>query len=120
MPIYEYRCTACGHRFEERQGFNDPPRTACPKCQGSAQRVIGAVGVVFKGSGFYSTDSRRSSSAGVSSSKSKNDSGNGDGHDHAHGAGSHTHGSNEDSSSTSSSETTKAADTAPASSSSSD
>ena len=61
MPLYEYRCSACAHRFEVRQGFNDPPLASCPQCQGAAQRVIQPVGIVFKGSGWHSTDYRSSS-----------------------------------------------------------
>lgn len=68
MPTYEYRCPACSHRFELRQGFQDPPAAQCPKCQSSAERIISRVGVVFKGSGWYSTDHR--SSRGVPGSSS--------------------------------------------------
>ena len=63
MPTYEYRCPACSHRFELRQSFQDPPVAQCPKCQSSAGRIISRVGVVFKGSGWYSTDHRSSRSA---------------------------------------------------------
>lgn len=58
MPIYEYRCTVCDHRFEVRQNFDDPPNRRCPRCRASAQRIIHPVGVVFKGRGWYSTDHR--------------------------------------------------------------
>lgn len=61
MPFYEYRCTQ-EHVFDVRQSFNDEPVAACPKCGSPAQRVIQAVGVVFKGGGWYATDSRKSSS----------------------------------------------------------
>ena len=63
MPTYEYRCPACSHRFELRQSFQDPPVSQCPKCHSSAGRIISRVGVVFKGSGWYSTDHRSSRSA---------------------------------------------------------
>jgi putative FmdB family regulatory protein len=56
MPRYEYQCADCGVRFERVQHFNEAPVTACPECHGDVHRVIGPVGVVFKGSGFYVTD----------------------------------------------------------------
>lgn len=62
MPTYVYKCTDCDHRFEEVQGFHDDPLDTCPECGGPARRVIGNVGVTFKGSGFYRTDSRAGSS----------------------------------------------------------
>src|SRR5205085_1820901 len=58
MPVYTYECENCGRRFEAKQSFNDAPLTECPECGGSLHRVIQPVGVVFKGSGFYVTDSR--------------------------------------------------------------
>ena len=60
MPTYQYACTetACGHRFEAVQSFSDDPLTSCPVCEGRLRKVFSAVGVVFKGSGFYRTDSR--------------------------------------------------------------
>ena len=58
MPVYTYECESCGERFEARQSFNDEPLTVCPTCEGKLYRVIQPVGVVFKGSGFYVTDSR--------------------------------------------------------------
>jgi putative FmdB family regulatory protein len=61
MPIYEYECTECGRHFERRQNFTEDPVQTCPECDGRVQRVIQPVGVVFKGSGFYVTDNRRSS-----------------------------------------------------------
>ncbi|MCZ7542436.1 MAG: zinc ribbon domain-containing protein [Anaerolineae bacterium] len=60
MPLYEYRCDECGVRFEHRQHFSDSPITECPECGGSVHRVIGSTGVIFKGSGFYVTDNRKS------------------------------------------------------------
>jgi putative FmdB family regulatory protein len=59
MPIYEYECGSCRHRFEKRQGFHDEAKAACPKCQGKAKRIIRASPVIFKGSGFYVTDHRK-------------------------------------------------------------
>ena len=58
MPMYDYRCKACGARFEAWQKFTDEPISVCPTCSGPAQRVIHAAGIMFKGSGFYSTDSK--------------------------------------------------------------
>jgi putative FmdB family regulatory protein len=56
--MYDYRCKACGARFEAWQKFTDDPISVCPTCSGPAQRVIHAAGIMFKGSGFYSTDSK--------------------------------------------------------------
>jgi putative FmdB family regulatory protein len=61
MPRYEYQCEECGVRFERVQHFNDAPLTTCPECGGEVHRQIGPVGIVFKGSGFYVTDSKKSS-----------------------------------------------------------
>lgn len=58
MPLYEYACAQCGHRFEVRQGIREEPLTTCPDCGGPIRRVIQPVGIVFKGSGFYKNDSR--------------------------------------------------------------
>ncbi len=63
MPTYTYRCDACGHQFEAVQRFSDDPLRECPSCGGVVRRVIQPVGVVFKGSGWYITDSRPKSSA---------------------------------------------------------
>ena len=61
MPIYVYRCKACGADLERRQGFQDPPLTECVVCGGELRRVLQPVGVIFRGSGFYSTDYRSGS-----------------------------------------------------------
>lgn len=58
MPTYQYACTACGHRFEAVQSFLDASLTECPACTGALRKVFSSVGIVFKGSGFYRTDSR--------------------------------------------------------------
>ena len=58
MPTYEYACSACGHEFEAVQSFSDAAITECPECKGEVRKVYSNVGVVFKGSGFYKTDSR--------------------------------------------------------------
>ena len=62
MPTYQYSCTECGHFFEAVQSFSDDSLTVCPECEGRLRKVYNAVGVVFKGSGFYRTDSRTPSS----------------------------------------------------------
>ncbi|WP_107770961.1 FmdB family zinc ribbon protein [Nocardioides sediminis] len=67
MPTYQYLCTECGHAFEQFQSFNDDALTHCPECDGRLRKVFNAVGVVFKGSGFYRTDSRSGSSSSSSS-----------------------------------------------------
>jgi putative FmdB family regulatory protein len=69
MPLYEYRCAECGVRFELHQHFDDAPLTVCPECGGEVHRLIGPAGIVFKGSGFYSTDSRKKSGESRSSSE---------------------------------------------------
>jgi putative FmdB family regulatory protein len=61
MPTYEYACKSCGEHHDVVQSFGDDPLTECPSCGGPMRKVFGAVGVVFKGSGFYKTDSRTSS-----------------------------------------------------------
>ncbi len=71
MPIYEYECTACSQRTEVEQRFTDDPLTTCASCGGTLRKVYSAVGVVFKGSGFYKTDSRSSSSASSARKESK-------------------------------------------------
>jgi putative FmdB family regulatory protein len=58
MPTYEYVCTECGHDLEVVQSFKDDALTECPNCHGKLRKVFGNVGVSFKGSGFYKTDSR--------------------------------------------------------------
>jgi len=71
VPTYQYACTdaACGHRFEAVQSVSDDALTACPQCSGRLRKVFSAVGVVFKGSGFYRTDSRSSSNGKAAASK---------------------------------------------------
>lgn len=58
MPTYQYRCTECATELETVQKFTDPPLTVCPECGAELRKVFSPVGVVFKGSGFYATDSR--------------------------------------------------------------
>jgi putative FmdB family regulatory protein len=64
VPTYQYSCTECGHFFEQFQSFSDDSLTTCPECSGKLRKVFNAVGVVFKGSGFYRTDSRAGSGSG--------------------------------------------------------
>jgi putative FmdB family regulatory protein len=68
MPTYEYACTDCGERLEVVQSFSDDPLTVCPACQGKLRKLFSAVGVVFKGSGFYKTDSRSGKSKAATTS----------------------------------------------------
>jgi putative FmdB family regulatory protein len=63
VPTYQYACTECDHRFDAVQSFTDSALTECPECHGRLRKLYGNVGVVFKGSGFYRTDSRSGSSA---------------------------------------------------------
>ena len=65
MPTYQYACTACSERLEAVQSFTDAPLTECPACGGALRKVFSAVGVVFKGSGFYKTDSRKAAPSGA-------------------------------------------------------
>ena len=71
MPTYQYVCTECGQPLEAVQSFSDPALTTCPVCEGRLRKVYSAVGVVFKGSGFYRTDSRTSGSGKPASGKDK-------------------------------------------------
>lgn len=71
MPTYDYRCRDCGHSLEVQQSIHDDPLTECPSCGGVLKKVFSAVGISFKGSGFYKTDSR----SGSSSSRSNGDTG---------------------------------------------
>jgi putative FmdB family regulatory protein len=63
VPVYEYACTECGEQLEVRQSFTDAALTVCPVCSGRLRKVLSPVGVVFKGSGFYRTDSRAAAAA---------------------------------------------------------
>ena len=110
MPTYQYACTACDERLEAVQSFTDAPLTQCPACGGALRKVFSAVGVVFKGSGFYKTDSRgKAGSSDGATTDTKADSGSGDKATAAASTGS------KDSSSSSSSASTPAAPSTPAS-----
>ena len=71
MPTYQYQCTECGEGLEAVQKFTDDALTECPSCAGRLKKVFSAVGIVFKGSGFYRNDSRSSSSSSSPASSSK-------------------------------------------------
>jgi putative FmdB family regulatory protein len=75
MPTYDYKCSACGHSFDELQSFSDPPLTKCPKCKKKKlTRLFGGGGaILFKGSGFYETDYRRAGQTNGDGKADKND-----------------------------------------------
>ncbi|MFE3903433.1 FmdB family zinc ribbon protein [Streptomyces sp. NPDC059153] len=75
MPTYQYQCTECGEGLEAVQKFTDDALTVCPNCEGRLKKVFSAVGIVFKGSGFYRNDSRGSSSSSTPASASAKASG---------------------------------------------
>ena len=93
MPTYQYQCTECGHALEAQQSFTDDALTVCPACEGRLRKVFNAVGVVFKGSGFYRTDNRSGGGGDATTSGSSTTTG----------GGSDSSSSTKDSSSTSSS-----------------
>ncbi len=70
MPTYSYACTNCDNAFDVQQSFSDDALTVCPECEGKLRKLFNSVGVVFKGSGFYRTDSRGSASSSDTSSSS--------------------------------------------------
>jgi putative FmdB family regulatory protein len=74
VPVYEYRCKECGYEFDKHQSFSEARLTDCPNCEaeGALRKVFGNVGVTFKGSGFYRTDSRSTDSSSLGSNGSKN------------------------------------------------
>ena len=81
MPIYGYRCRNCGHEFEILQKMSDAPLKTCPKCSGELAKILYPVGVIYKGSGYYSTDyksGKASSSAASNGAKSDSSDGSGD------------------------------------------
>jgi putative FmdB family regulatory protein len=83
VPTYQYACTSCGHQLEAVQSFSDDPLTVCPACEGKLRKLFSSVGIVFKGSGFYRTDSRNGngakSEAASTSTESSTSSANGSG-----------------------------------------
>ena len=70
MPTYSYACTQCDNRFDIVQSFTDDTLTVCPECSGKLRKLLNSVGIVFKGSGFYRTDSRGGSSTSTDPAKS--------------------------------------------------
>jgi putative FmdB family regulatory protein len=74
MPTYEYACKSCDEKLEVQQKFTDDPLTECPACGGPLRKVFGSVGIAFKGSGFYKTDSRGSKSSSSSSTSTSSES----------------------------------------------
>ena len=74
MPTYGYRCSNCGHQFEIQQRMSDEPLKVCPKCQGKLTKMLYPTGVIFKGSGFYTTDYKGSGKDSASSNGSGSDS----------------------------------------------
>jgi putative FmdB family regulatory protein len=74
MPTYEYICNECEHQFEAVQSFSDPAIESCPKCKGLVRKIYNNVGVVFKGSGFYKTDSRTTSTPASTPTPAKTES----------------------------------------------
>src|SRR3954447_6852568 len=73
VPTYQYACTECGEQLEAVQSFSDPALTECPACQGRLRKVFNSVGIVFKGSGFYRTDSRADAASGEKANGSSSD-----------------------------------------------
>jgi len=92
LPVYEYRCQD-GHLYDKTEGFDAPREQACLVCGQPARRQISLPAVIFRGSGFYSTDNRKSESNGRSgNSEREPESSSSDGNGHSHGPGTHTHG----------------------------
>ncbi|HWP98995.1 MAG TPA: FmdB family zinc ribbon protein [Vicinamibacterales bacterium] len=69
MPLYEYQCESCGHRFEVIQRFDDPPVEACPQCAGAVRKLLSSPAIQFKGTGWYITDYARKPAGGASEAK---------------------------------------------------
>lgn len=72
MPTYQYACIECDHAFEQFQSFSDDSLTECPRCEGRLRKIFNAVGVVFKGSGFYRTDNRADAKTASTTGSSTN------------------------------------------------
>ena len=73
MPLYEYQCESCSHRFERIQKFSDPPVQTCPQCSGAVKKLLSSPAIQFKGSGFYITDYARKDSSSSKSSDTKSE-----------------------------------------------
>jgi len=74
MPLYEYACTSCQHHFDLRHGADEKPELCCPQCQGAVKKVFHAAGIIFKGSGWYVTDSAPKKDTGTEVSETKSES----------------------------------------------
>lgn len=109
MPTYQYVCTECGEPLEVVQKFSDDPLTECPACSGRLRKVFSAAGIIFKGSGFYRTDSRSSGKSSAGSSSSNGSSGDGSSSSKSDSSSSSSGGDSSSSSSTSSSSSEKVA-----------
>jgi putative FmdB family regulatory protein len=94
VPTYSYACTECGNRFDAVQAFTDDALTTCPQCSGRLRKLFNSVGIVFKGSGFYRTDSREPAKA-ASDSAAKTESGNGSAKTESSSSSSETSGSSD-------------------------
>ncbi len=116
MPTYEYQCSKCSNNYDKREGFDAPPQQKCPKCGGKAQRVIQAPPIVFKGSGFYKTDSRKAPAAESESSSSSDGKSSDGASSDAPGKGSSSNGASSDASGASPDASSKDAKPAAASS----
>ncbi|MGW5154792.1 FmdB family zinc ribbon protein [Nonomuraea wenchangensis] len=112
MPTYQYACNDCGEQLEVVQKFTDDALTVCPKCEGNLRKVFSAVGIVFKGSGFYRTDNRTSSSS--SSTSSSNGSSNGSSGGSSNGSSSDSGSKSSESKSSSGSSSSSSSTPAPA------
>jgi len=115
VPTYAYACTECDHRFEAVQSFSDDSLTVCPECEGRLRKVFNAVGIVFKGGGFYRTDSRSGSS--VTSGSATNGSGSSGSSEKSSSSSERSSGSSERSSGSSDSSSSSTAPSKPAASS---
>src|SRR5262245_27169490 len=112
LPTYQYRCTECGHAFEEFQSFTDDALTVCPVCGGRLRKVFNAVGVVFKGAGFYRNDSRKTSSSSSDGSAASSSSSSGDSSSSTSSSGDSSSGDSSSSSSSSSTTSTSSSSSA--------
>ncbi|HEY2330289.1 MAG TPA: FmdB family zinc ribbon protein [Acidimicrobiales bacterium] len=114
MPTYEYLCKSCGERLEVQQSFTDDALTECPRCEGPLRKVFGNVGITFKGSGFYKTDSRSGSKSSSGTSSSSREPASGSGSDSSSSSGGSESSSPASSESSSSGSGDKTATTSPA------
>jgi putative FmdB family regulatory protein len=117
VPTYSYACTECGDRFDAVQAFSEDALTTCTKCDGRLRKLFNSVGVVFKGSGFYRTDSRESAKSAVSKDSSSSESSTGSS-DKSSGSSDKSSGSSDKSSSSSSGDSKSSSAPAPAAASS--